>query len=254
MIAIISPAKTLDFENPVTVEETLPRFKTEANKLVKELRKKEAGDLQKLMKISEDLAQLNVERFDNFSTTKRPSYAKPSAFAFKGDVYRGLDIESLNEKEIDYLQNHLRILSGLYGVLRPFDVIQPYRLEMGTSLKMNGYSSLYEFWGDKIARALTRDLKEQSDDIIINLASNEYFKATDNKALKGRVVDVAFKDFSNGKYKIIAVYAKMARGMMVRYMAKNNVTQVDELKGFDYDGYSFDEKDSSDNLLVFKRG
>lgn len=254
MIALISPAKTLDFEHQVEKDETLPKFKTEANKLVKELRKRDKHDLQSLMSISEKLAELNVERFDNFSTTKRPAYAKQAAYAFKGDVYRGLDIESLDDEAVDYLQNHLRILSGLYGILKPLDVIQPYRLEMGTSLSVNGYDSLYEFWGDKIARALNKEVKEQKDDIIVNLASNEYFKAADRKALKGRVVNIVFKDYNNGAYKIIAVYAKVARGLMVRFMAEHKVADVESLKAFDYEGYSYDDADSSANELVFKRG
>ena len=254
MIAIISPAKTLDFENQIESLESKPRFKTEANKLVKELRNKSSKDLQSMMSISEKLADLNVDRFHNFSLTKRPAYAKQAVYAFKGDVYRGLDVESLSQESVDYLQEHLRILSGLYGVLRPMDVIQPYRLEMGTSFSLNGYSSLYEFWGDKLAKALNKDLKEQGNDVIVNLASNEYFKAADRQALKGRVVDVVFKDFNNGSYKIIAVYAKMARGMMVRYMAENKISDVEDLKGFDYEGYRYDADESADNTLVFKRG
>jgi cytoplasmic iron level regulating protein YaaA (DUF328/UPF0246 family) len=254
MIAIISPAKTLDFEQNVDAEETSPRFRTEANKLVKELRKKSPGDLQDLMSISEKLAQLNVDRFHNFSTTRLPAYAKPALFAFQGDVYRGLEASSLNKNQISYLQNHLRILSGLYGLLRPLDVIQPYRLEMGTSLHVNGYDSLYAFWGDKIARALSGDLKEQQDEIIVNLASQEYFKAADRKALKGKVIDVRFEDFTNGAYKIIAVYAKMARGMMVRFMAEHEVTEIEQLKAFDTDGYSYDDRESTSGMLVFKRG
>ncbi len=254
MIAIISPAKTLDFEHQVEMEETKPRFRTEANKLVKELRKLDSGDLQGLMSISENLADLNADRFENFSMTKLPAYAKQAVYAFKGDVYRGLNVESLNASQVNYLQDHLRILSGLYGVLRPFDVIQPYRLEMGTSLRINGYDSLYAFWGDKIARALNKDLKAHDDNVLINLASQEYFKAADRKSLKGQVVDIQFKDFNNGSYKIIAVYAKVARGLMVRYMAEHHVTQADQLKGFDYEGYSYDEKDASADVFVFKRG
>ncbi len=254
MIAIISPAKTLDFEHPYDGEETFPRFKTEANKLVKVLRKKDSADLRSLMNISEKLADLNVERFENYSITKRPSYAKQAVFAFRGDVYRGLDVDSLNKESIAYLQEHLRILSGLYGLLRPLDVIQPYRLEMGTHLSVNGYNSLYEFWGTKISRALNKDMKEQEDDVIINLASQEYFKAANTKALKSHVIDIVFKDFNHGAYKIIAVYAKMARGLMVRYMAEHKITNPAELKGFDYDGYAYDDSESDKNTYVFKRG
>jgi cytoplasmic iron level regulating protein YaaA (DUF328/UPF0246 family) len=254
MIAIISPAKTLDFETHVETTHTLPRFKTEANKLIRELRKKKTSDIRDLMSISENLAELNVERFHNFSTTKLPSYAKPAVFAFKGDVYRGLEIETLDEKALSYLDDHLRILSGLYGLLRPLDLIQPYRLEMGTSLSINGQSSLYDFWGTKISRALKKDLKDQGDEIIVNLASQEYARAANLSSFKGKVIQIEFRDFTNGEYKIVAVYAKKARGLMVRYMAENAIGKSEDLKGFDYEGYAFDDTSSDKATYVFKRG
>ncbi len=254
MIALISPAKTLDFENQIDFTETKPDFKTEANRLVKEMRQKSVGDLKSLMDISEDLATLNVERFDNFSLTKRPGYARQAVFAFKGEVYRGLDIESLDEKSWEYLGDHLRILSGLYGILRPFDIIQPYRLEMGTRVAVNGYSNLYAYWGDKITRKLNKALKLQDEPILVNLASQEYFKAVNPEKIKGRIIDIEFRDFSQGDYKVIAVYAKKARGLMVRYMAQNRLTDPEDLKGFDLEGYEFDSGRSNDTTFSFRRG
>ncbi|MCA6074684.1 peroxide stress protein YaaA [Fulvivirga sedimenti] len=253
MIAIISPAKTLDFENQTDFVQTKPDFKTEANKLVKEMRQKSAGDLQSMMDISEDLATLNVERFDNFSLTRHPAHARQAVFAFKGEVYRGLDIESLDEEAWNYVGEHLRILSGLYGLLRPFDVIQPYRLEMGTRVAVNGYSNLYEYWGNKITRKLNKALKEQDNPVLINLASQEYFKAVDAEKVKGRLINIEFRDFSQGDYKFIAVYAKKARGLMVRYMAENKLTDPEDLKGFNLEGYEFDANRSDYSTFSFRR-
>ncbi|MEJ2003708.1 MAG: peroxide stress protein YaaA [Cyclobacteriaceae bacterium] len=253
MIAIISPAKTLDFEKQIEFTETKPDFKTEANKLVKIMREKSAADLQKQMDISQDLATLNAERFDNFSLTRRPSYAKQAAFAFKGEVYRGLDIDSLDKPEWNYLQEHLRILSGLYGLLRPFDLIQPYRLEMGTKMNTQDFSSLYEYWGDKITRKLNRALKEFEQPALINLASQEYFKAVKPEKVKAPVINIDFREYKNGDYKVIAVYAKKARGLMVRFMAENKLDDPEDLKGFDYEGYAFNDQLSGENSLVFTR-
>ncbi|MBL3657371.1 peroxide stress protein YaaA [Fulvivirga sediminis] len=253
MIAIVSPAKTLDFETPYSTKKTLPRFQKEALELIDVLKQKSEQDIEKLMSISEKLATLNVERYHNFTQKKDPKHAKPAMLAFQGDVYQGLEAASFNENEIDFAQDHFRILSGLYGLLRPLDLIQPYRLEMGTSLKVGEANNLYEFWGDTISKTLNKDLKDQGDDILINLASQEYFKSVNLKAFNGKVIDVEFKDFKNDKYKIISFYAKKARGMMAKYMIKNSIATVEELKGFDYDGYWYDEKDSTENLLAFKR-
>jgi hypothetical protein len=253
MIAVISPAKTLDFEKQIEFTSSKPDFKTEANKLVKVMREKTTADLRNMMDISEDLASINVERFDNFSLTRRPSYAKQSVFAFKGEVYRGLDVESLGKNEWNYLQDHLRILSGLYGLLRPLDIIQPYRLEMGTKVDLGEHSTLYGFWGDKITRKLNKALKEFEQPALINLASQEYFKAVNPDKLKAPLINVEFKEFKDGDYKIIAVYAKKARGLMVRFMAENKLDNPEDLKGFDYEGYQFDDKLSQDNHLVFTR-
>ncbi len=254
MIAIVSPAKSLDFEQTIDAPRTKARFFDRSKELLEVLKEKNEADLQSLMDISDSLAELNVYRFRTFSTRHTEKNSKQSMFAFKGDVYIGLEAEDFTAEDIDFAQDHFRILSGLYGLLRPLDAIQPYRLEMGTQLKVNGYSNLYEFWGDTIAKSINRDLSKQGDKILINLASQEYFRSVDRKALKAKVIDVEFKDFKNGQYKIISFFAKKARGMMSRYIIKNRISDPVDLKGFDYDGYYFDEDNSTDELLAFKRG
>ncbi|MBL6448597.1 peroxide stress protein YaaA [Fulvivirga sp. 29W222] len=254
MIAIVSPAKTLDFETEYSHEHTLPRFQKEALELIDELKKRSEEDISTLMSISDKLAELNVERYHNFTKKKDPAHAKQAVFAFQGDVYQGLQAETFSQEELEYSQQHFRILSGLYGLIRPLDLIQPYRLEMGTRLKVSEHANLYEFWQDKIAKQLKKDLKAQGDNLLINLASNEYFKSVDTKQLKARIIDVDFKDHKNGEYKIISFYAKKARGLMSRFIIKNQPTTVEELKAFDYEGYYFDEKNSTEDLLAFKRG
>lgn len=254
MIAIVSPAKTLDFEIEHNLDHTLPRFQKEALELIDELKKHSEENISELMSISDKLAQLNVERYHSFTKKKDPVHAKHAIFAFQGDVYQGLQAEAFNKEELEYSQKHFRILSGLYGLIRPLDLIQPYRLEMGTKLNVGKHANLYEFWQDKIAKQLNKDLKAQGDKILINLASNEYFKSVDTKQLKARVIDVDFKDHKNGEYKIISFYAKKARGLMSRYIIKNQPTTVEELKAFDYEGYYFDDKNSTEDLLAFKRG
>lgn len=254
MIAIVSPAKTLDFETKIDTERTKARFFNDSKVLLETLKEKSEDDLQEMMSISDKLASLNVERFAAFSSRHTEKNSKQAMYAFQGDVYQGLGAESFDKSEVAFAQDHFRILSGLYGLLRPLDAIQPYRLEMGTSLRVNGSKNLYEFWGDKIAKKLRRDLKEQGDNTLVNLASQEYFKAVDLKALKANVIDVDFKDFKNGEYKIISFYAKKARGLMAKYIIKNRITAVEDLKGFNYEDYYFDEANSNDNLLAFKRG
>lgn len=254
MIAVISPAKTLDFDTPYELDHSAPRFPKETKQLIDVLRTKSVDDIQSLMSVSENIATLNVDRYQKFSTRHTQKNSKPCAFAFKGDVYIGLEAEKLSNEDIDFAQTHLRVLSGLYGLLRPLDRIQPYRLEMGTKLAFDDYKTLYNFWQDKIVNLLNRDLKAQGDDIIVNLASNEYFKSVNLKRLKGRVIDVEFQDFSNGKYKVVSFFAKKARGMMSRYMIQNKYQDIESLKGFDYEGYRFDETASSDTKLAFKRG
>ena len=254
MIAVISPAKTLDFETTYDVEGSEPRFPKETQRLVSTLRRKKEKDLQSMMSISEKIAQLNVERYQTFQGSTNPDIARPAIYAFKGDVYLGLEAETLNEDTILRAQDRLRILSGLYGVLKPLDLIEPYRLEMGTKLKIGKYENLYGFWGNKIAKQINADLKEQGTDTLLNLASQEYFKSVPRKQVKGRIIDVEFKDFKNDQYKIISFFAKKARGLMSRYMLQNNIQDPEELKGFDSDGYYFVENASSEDKFVFYRG
>jgi cytoplasmic iron level regulating protein YaaA (DUF328/UPF0246 family) len=255
MIAILSPAKSLDFEKQVNLRKTQRRFKEETSQLIEVLKTKSEQEVGELMNISDKLAQLNVERYDNF-TKKDPKHAKQAILAFQGDVYQGMEAEDFTQEEHDYAQQHIRILSGLYGLLRPLDLIQPYRLEMGTKLATDKGNNLYEFWGDKITDLLKKDLRSQGDKTLVNLASNEYFKSINKKELSKdfNIIDVEFKDFKNGKYKIISFFAKKARGLMARYIVKNQIERVEDLKGFDLDAYSFDEKDSTDSKLSFKRG
>lgn len=254
MIAVVSPAKSLDFETQHDVQPTKPRLLDCTTELIDVLRKKSPEEVKELMSISDNLAELNVGRYQKFEPQHSTKNAKPSVFAFQGDVYQGLNAETLDQDKLEFAQKHFRILSGLYGLLRPLDLIQPYRLEMGTRLAFDDYNTLYQYWDDKILNLLLKDLKAQGDNIIVNLASVEYFKSIDKKNLPARIIDVDFKDFKNGKYKIISFYAKKARGLMSRYMIENKITNPEDLRGFDYEGYYFDEAASSENLLAFKRG
>ena len=253
MIAVVSPAKNLDFKTPHETSPTQPRLKECAKELIKELRKKSVDEVKDLMGISKQLAGLNVHRYKEFAFDHTDDNAKPAALAFNGDVYQGLKAETFDQNKMDFAQKHFRILSGLYGLLRPLDLIQPYRLEMGTKLAFDDYKTLYDYWDQKILNLLLDDLKAQGDDIILNLASNEYFKSVAKRNIPARVLNVEFKDFKNDKYKIISFYAKKARGLMSRYMIENQITDQGDLRGFDYEGYYFDEKDSSENKLAFKR-
>ena len=252
MKIVISPAKSLDFEKKVTTSIfTEGIFLSEAAQLSKVLKKKSAKALSKLMHISPNLGQLNYERNQAWSLPFDLENAKQAVYAFKGDVYIGLDAETLAEEKIDQLQNKLRILSGQYGLLKPLDLMQPYRLEMGTKLKMGKRENLYQFWGDKVTKALNDEMGD--DEIFINLASNEYFKVIKPKLLKVPVITPVFKDYKNGKLKMIGFFAKRARGMMVRYIVDNAVETVEDLKGFDVDGYAFDSNLSTNSELVFTR-
>lgn len=254
MIAVISPAKTLDFENPVSPNGyTQPRLTTQANKLIRELRTRKAEDIQSLMSVSENIAQLNVKRYKDYRLAHTPDNSKPCIHAFKGDVYIGLDADQLDHDDLAFSQKHLRILSGLYGLLRPLDIIQPYRLEMGTSLKVGEQPNLYSYWEDRIVKLLLKDLKDQEDKVVVNLASQEYFKAVDRKSLKARVVQVDFLDRKNDQYKVISFFAKKARGMMARFIIKNRINDPESLQAFDYDGYYFDAHSSTPDHLIFKR-
>ncbi len=254
MIAVVSPAKTLNFEKPAKGTPTKPRLLKCANELIGILRTKSPDDLKELMDISDNLAELNVDRYQSYKKSHSEHNAKPSVFAFQGDVYQGLRADSFNEQDLAFAQTHFRILSGLYGLLRPMDLIQPYRLEMGTRLAFDDYNTLYQYWDDTILKLLLKDLKAQGDNIIINLASNEYFKSIEKKGVKARIVDVEFKEFKNGEYKIISFFAKKARGLISRYIIQNQINDVEALKNFQDENYYFDDKASSENFLAFKRG
>ena len=245
MIAIVSPSKTMK-EEKVSIKTTKPKFLEDTNILASEMKKYDVKDLEKLMHISSDLATLNYERFQGFDKAK--SY--PALYLFRGDVFRGIDADTLKEEEVAYHIRHLRIHSGLYGLLRTLDKIKPYRLEMGTSHKNVRGKDLYAFWGSKVKELLE---KEAKDNILINLASKEYSKVILPKDIDLEVYDIEFREKKKDKYPIVAYYAKIARGEMARYMAVNNVTEVEELKGFNYSGYSYNEKLSKDKVLVFTR-
>lgn len=252
MKIVISPAKSLSFEEKApTSQFTQGIFLTEAEKISKVLKKKSARVLSKLMKISPALGELNFERNQNWSLPFDLDSAKQAVYAFKGDVYIGLDVETLDASKLPNLQDKLRILSGQYGILKPLDLMQPYRLEMGTKLKLGRKDNLYQFWGDSITEALNDELEE--DELFVNLASNEYFKAVKPKLLKTKVVTPVFKDYKNGQLKMIGFFAKKARGMMVRYIIDNNVETIEGLKGFDTEGYGFDANLSTESELVFTR-
>lgn len=252
MKIIISPAKSLDFETKVpTTLHTKPQFLEQSIKLNKKLKTLSKNQLSDLMKISDELASLNYERNQNWQPNFTLENAKQAVFAFTGEVYRGLDINSISEEKLPALQEKLRILSGLYGLLKPLDLIQPYRLEMGTKLKVSTADNLYKFWGDTLANALNKEM--QNDELFVNLASSEYFKAVPKKALKVPMVTPVFKELKGETYKIVAVYAKKARGLMVRYIIDNNIETIEGLKGFNVDGYGFSEKLSSETELVFTR-
>jgi cytoplasmic iron level regulating protein YaaA (DUF328/UPF0246 family) len=254
MLIVISPAKTLDYESVLpTVESTQPDFIAHSKALIQECRKLTPLDIGALMKVSDKIAGLNVARFEQWSETFSFDNARQAIFAFKGDVYTGLDALSLSPEDLAYAQQHLRMLSGLYGLLKPLDLMQPYRLEMGTKLANPRGTNLYQFWGNLITDKLNEIFVTQENRVLVNLASNEYFKAVKPKALEAQVVTPVFKDCKNGQYKVISFHAKKARGMMARYMIENRVDSVDALKGFNSAGYYYVEAESSDKELVFKR-
>ncbi|WOC39664.1 peroxide stress protein YaaA [Polaribacter sp. HL-MS24] len=252
MKIIISPAKSLDFESKAATSlYTQPQFLGQSEKLNKKLKTLSKNKIGDLMKISPDLSALNYERNQAWSTPFSTGNAKQAIYSFTGEVFRGIDINSLSQEKIPLLQDRLRILSGLYGLLKPLDLIQPYRLEMGTKLKVGKTENLYQFWGDRIANSLNNELSE--NELLINLASSEYFKAVNQKILKVPMITPVFKDLKNGEYKTIMTFAKKARGLMVRYILDNNVNSIEELKGFDVDSYRFSAEMSSENELFFTR-
>ena len=255
MITVISPAKKLDFDSPLpTMDVTTPDFLGQSRKLNKILREYPELDLMELMHISKNIAELNVQRNKQWKTPFTTKNARPALLAFKGDVYQGLDAATMKPADLKFSQKHLRILSGLYGLLRPLDLMQAYRLEMGTKLANASGNNLYEFWGETLTNKLNEELSSQRSKFLINLASNEYFKAVKPRLLDGEVITPAFKERKNGTYKMIGIFAKKARGLMSRYMIKNRIDQPEELKSFDLDGYAFNEKLSNDSNWVFTRG
>lgn len=254
MITLLSPAKKLNMDPAETgLDITQPRFPDDTRDLAKVAKKQSVEDLRKLMHLSENLATLNVDRFKSFNLDGQSNSAKPAGLAFDGDVYWGLEAKSLTDDDLKYAQSHLRILSGLYGVLRPLDAIQPYRLEMGTKLATKRGKNLYEFWGSQIAEQLQTDLKEHNDQTIVNLASNEYFKAVDKKTLDTPIIEAKFLNIKDGKTRNLMYYAKFGRGLMARWIMQNRVDTAKDLKDFNLENYAFDKNLSSDNELVFTR-
>lgn len=254
MLMVISPAKTLDYDTPPTTKRfTQPEHLDHAQALISQLRDMSPQQISDLMHLSDKLAALNVARYGSWNAAFTPSNAKQALLAFKGDVYTGLNANDFTEADLDFAQQHLRMLSGLYGVLRPLDLMQPYRLEMGTKLANPRGKDLYAFWGDRISEWLNQALAAQGDDVLLNLASNEYFGAVTRHALNARVIDVDFKDQKNGQYKIISFYAKKARGLMSRYVIKERIKKPEQLKQFNYDGYRYSPDSSSTDHLVFLR-
>ena len=254
MITLLSPAKKLNFD-PVTtkLEATTPVLKADTLELAKVAKKQSTADLKKLMHISDNLAELNAERFKAFNLEGQSNSAKPAGLTFDGDVYWGLEAKSMSDDDLAYAQDHLRILSGLYGVLRPLDSMQAYRLEMGTKLATKRGKSLYDFWGSTIAETLNKDLSGHADQTIVNLASNEYFKAVDKKTMSSPVITAKFLNVKDGKARALMYYAKYGRGLMARWIMQNRVDRAEGLKDFNLDGYKLDKKASSDTELVFSR-
>jgi hypothetical protein len=254
MLFLLSPAKSLDFAPPAAdVPHSQPLFVPQAQELIDLLRPKSPQEIASLMNLSDALAGLNVARYQAWRPKFNAKNAKQAVLAFNGDVYDGLDAKTLAPDDLAWAQDHLCILSGLYGVLRPLDYMQPYRLEMGTRLANPRGKDLYQFWGTQISDYLNTRLQRDRTPVLINLASQEYFKAVDKKALKTRVVDCVFEDFKDGKYKIISFYAKRARGLMVRFAATRRVSLPEQLKDFDLDGYAFEATESSTERMVFRR-
>jgi len=255
MIIIISPAKKLDFDSlPQTDDFTIPDCLSDSSELIDTLREFSAPQLEKLMHLSTNLAQLNFDRYKDWHLPFKPQNAKQSILTFKGDVYAGMNVESFSDDDLNYTQNHLRILSGLYGLLRPLDLMQPYRLEMGTRLENKRGKNLYEFWGSQITELLNKQLKEMDTDTLLNLASNEYFKSVKPKEIKGQIITPVFKEKrDDGSYKIIGIYAKKARGMMSAFILKNKLEQVEQIKNFTEAGYVYNPELSSETNWVFSR-
>ncbi len=254
MLIVVSPAKKLDFETPSPTNKfTQSDLLEHSQELINRCVKLTPADLSSLMSISDQLAGLNAARFGEWSLPFTPENAKQAVLAFSGDVYTGLRAYDFSEESFDFAQQHLRILSGLYGLLKPLDLVQAYRLEMGTKLDNDRGANLYQFWGDIITDNLNAALAEQGDDVLINLASNEYFKSVKKKSLKATIVTPAFKDWKNGQYKMISFYAKKARGLMANYIIENKISKLEDLKNFNSAGYEYSEDLSKGNDWVFTR-
>ncbi len=258
MILVISPAKALDFETaPATAVHTQPDFLDDAQTLIEILRQRSPAEIAELMSLSDPLATLNVARYASWSRPFDRENAKQAVLAFNGDVYEGLSATTLSDTDLAWAQDHLRILSGLYGVLRPLDLMQPYRLEMGTRLGNPRGKDLYAFWGERITAELNGLLAREAEDggvpVLLNLASDEYFKSVKAKAIKGRIVTPVFEDWKAGRYKIISFYAKRARGLMSRFVIERRIDDIDALKAFDSEGYAFAADASEADKLVFRR-
>lgn len=255
MIVILSPAKRLNFEMPnLAGKHSVPGYLDDSAKIVNVLKKYSAKKLQKLMDINDNLAESNFDRFQNWEPELNETVARPAILAFRGDVYLGMDPQSFGRDDFDFAQDHVRILSGLHGILKPLDLIRPYRLEMGTSLKVGRSKNLYEFWQKKITDDIVKSDSFVRDKTIINLASKEYFTAVDTKKTGGRIIEPAFKEYRNGSYKPVHIFMKRARGLMTSYIVKNRIQNADKLKLFNLDGYEYNDQLSKGDQWVFTRG
>lgn len=254
MLVVVSPAKNLDYDSLLTTQKhSQPALLDHSQILIDRCKKLSPANISSLMGISDKLAGLNAARFGEWQQPFTTDNARPALLAFNGDVYTGIDAKTLTEQNFDYAQQHLRILSGLYGLLKPLDLMQAYRLEMGSKLDNERGANLYQFWGDIITEALNTALAEQGDNILVNLASNEYFKSVKKKSFTGDIITPAFKDWKNGQYKIISFFAKKARGLMARYIIQNKLTMADDIKQFDLGGYQYEPTMSKGNDWVFTR-
>jgi len=254
MLFVVSPAKNLDYESPLVTEKyTQPTLLEHSQLLIERCKALSPAEISTLMSISDKLAGLNAARFGQWQQPFTTDNARPAVLAFNGDVYTGLDAKTLTDEGFDYAQKHMRILSGLYGLMKPLDLMQAYRLEMGSRLANERGTNLYQFWGEIITDALNKALAEQGDNLLVNLASTEYFKSVKKKTFNGEIITPAFKDWKNGQYKMISFFAKKARGLMARYIIENQVSTVEQLKKFDVAGYGYSEEFSKGNDLVFVR-
>ncbi len=254
MLITLSPSKGQDFDTPSPSKiYTVPQQLEDSQLLINEAKKLDVPDVRELMDVSENIAILNVERFNTWQLPFTPENAKPALFAFKGDVYSGIQKDKYTDDDLAYAQDHLRILSGLYGALRPMDLIQPYRLEMKTKLKNPRGDNLYQFWGERITEQLNEALQKQQEPVLVNLASNEYFKSVKPKKLDGRLLDINFKESKAGKTRVIAIFAKRARGMMTDFILRNRIEHAEDLKDFGVGGYRFSQQESTENNWVFTR-